>query len=227
MKTIFKLILIAAIAAIVATPANAESKKAATGFVRLVNAVAIGSGPVSLVIDGEAVRAKGYKFGDVTGGISQPTGARKVTIEREGVEDGVTTVNLERNQTVTLIPFAEKVPASDTKPAYYTIKILRLKQTTPDSGRTVTFVSVSGTPELKAEIQSEDGTWASAFVKRLTIADLPMNYSQGYAPLRVNGESITPIPISGDGNYVLVLYDDAEGKLQSLYFMDFKYLSAD
>jgi len=224
MKTIFNTFLILAFTAAFT---HAEPKTAAGGFIRLVNAVAIGTGQVTLTVDGENVRAKGYEFGDVTGGIGQRTGARKVSIKREGVEEGVTTVNLEKNQTVTLIPFAEKVPASDTKPAHYTIKILRLKQTSPDSGRTVTFVSVSGNPELKAEVRSEDGKWSSAFVKRLTIADLPLKYSQGYAPLRVNGESVTPIPIGGDGNYVIVLYDDAEGKVHSLCFMDFKYLSAD
>lgn len=224
MRTIFKVTLIFVIST---TFTRAESKKAAGGFIRLVNAVAMGTGQVSLKIDGEDVRPKGYKFGDATGGIAQPTGARKITIKREGVEDGVTTVNLDKNQTVTVIPFAEKVPASDTKPAYYTIKILRLKQTAPDSGRTVTFVSVSGNPELKAEVQGEDGKWSSLFVRRLTVADMPLNYSQGYASVKINGESVTAIPIGGDGNYVMVLYDNAEGKVQSLYFRDFKFLSAD
>lgn len=223
MKTISKIILTFALTSVLT---HAESTKGG-GFIRMVNAVAVGTGKVTLLVNGEDVRPKGYKFGDVTGGIGHGTGSQKVVIRREGVEDGVTTVNLEKDQTVTLIPFAEKVPATDSKPAHFTIKILRLKQTTPDSGRTVTFVSVSGTPELKAEIQGEDKSWTSTYVKRLTIAELPMTYSQGYAPLRVNGESITPIPISGDGNYVLVLYDDIEGKLQSLCFMDFKYLSAD
>lgn len=224
MKTTFEATLILLIGA---TISLGEAKKGSSGFIRLVNAVAMGTGQVTLKVDGENMRPKGYKFGDATGGIGCSIGARKITIEREGVEDGVTTVNLERNQTVTLIPFAEKVPASDVKPGYYTIKILRLKQTAPDAGRTVTFVSVSGNPELKAEVQGEDGKWSSVFVKRLSVADMPLNYSQGYAPVKVNGESMTSIPIGGDGNYVLVLYDNAEGKVQCLYFRDFEYLSAD
>lgn len=204
-----------------------KSKIGPVGFIRMVNAVASGTGQLSLMIDGKNVRPKGYALGNVTGGIGRSAGSRKIVIKREGVEDGVTTVNLENDQTVTLIPFAEKVPASDTKPAYFTMKILRLKQRAPETGRTVTFASVSANPELKAEVQGEDGKWASVFVKRLTIGEVPLNYSQGYAPARVNGLPIKQIPIGGDGNYVIVLYDDAEGKVQSLYFRDFKFLSAD
>ena len=59
------------------------------------------------------------------------------------------------------------------------------------------------------------------------MAETPLNYSQGYAPAKVNGVPIKPIPIGGVGNYVVVLYDDAEGNVQSLYFRDFKFLSAD
>ncbi len=223
MKTISKGIFILALTV---TPIIAQSKKTG-GFIRLVNAVAMGTGQVTLLIDGENVRAKGYKFGDVTGGIFQPSGPRKISIKREGVEEGVTTVNIDKDQTVTLIPFSEKVPATDAKPAFYKIMILRLRQTSPESGRTVTFVSVSGIPEIKADVQSEDGKWASVTVKRLGVANMPLNYSQGYAPVKVAGTAVTPIPIGGDGNYVMVLYDDAEGKIQSLYFRDFKFLSAD
>jgi len=224
MKTISKGILILAFTI---TPILAESRNAAGGFIRMVNAVAMGTGKVTLLIDGDSVRDKGYKFGDATGGIAKSSGARKITIRREGVEEGVTTVNLDKDQTVTLIPFAEKVPASDTKPAFHKIMILRLRQTAPESGRTVTFVSVSGIPEIKADVQSEDGKWTSVAVKRLGVSNMPLNYSQGYAPVKVAGESVKPIPIGGDGNYVMVLYDDAEGKVQSLYFRDFKFLSAD
>ena len=56
---------------------------------------------------------------------------------------------------------------------------------------------------------------------------MPLNYTQGYAPARLNGVAIKPIPIGGSGNYVVVVHDDAEEKLQSLYFRDFKFLSAD
>ena len=225
MKTIFKTLFI-----LTATTTLLLAQKPSdqpTGFIRVVNAVAPGTGKVSLLINGEVMRPQGYNLGDATGGIALPAGSHKVLIKREGVKEGGTTVALAKDTTVTLIPFAEKVPASDQEPGHFTVRLLRLKQRQPESGRTATFVSVSANPELKVELASEGGKWASVFVKRLTIGEVALDYSQGYAPVRVNGEVIKPIPIGGPGNYVVVLYDDPEGKLQSLYFRDFKFLSAD
>jgi hypothetical protein len=226
-KTISKIILILAAAALALPAQEEEAKGGPMGFIRIANAVAKGTGPVNVFFNGEDMRPKGYKLGDATGGIGQKPGSHKITIKREGVKEGTTTVILEKNQTVTLIPFAEMVPATDQVPAHHKIQILRLKQKTVESGRSATFVSVSANPELKAELMSENGKWATVFIKRLSIAETPLNFSQAFAPAKVNGNPINPIPIGGVGNYVVVLYDDPDGKVQSLYFRDFKFLSAD
>lgn len=226
MKTISEYLLILT-ASVLPLMAQHESPSGPSGFIRVVNAVATGTGQTNVFIDGSDMRPRGYKLGDATGGIGLPAGSHKVTIKREGVDEGSVTVNLEKDQTVTLIPFAEQVPANDQEPKHFEIRILRLKQRQPESGRTVTFVSVSAVPELKAEVSDENGKWATTHVKRLAIAELPLNYTQGYAPAKVAGVPIKSIPIGGAGNYVIVLYDDPKGKVQSLYFRDFKFLSAD
>ena len=193
----------------------------------MVNGIAYGTGNVKLLVDGEDMQPDGYKLGDATGGIGLSVASHKITFKKEGLKEGSTTIALAKDQTVTLIPFAEKVPATDQEPAHYRIQILRLKQKDTDSGRTASFVSVSANPEIKVELEDENGKSATLFVKRLSVSETPLNYSQGYAPAKVNGVSIKPIPIGGVGNYVIVLYDDAEGKVQSLNFRDFKFLSAD
>lgn len=226
MKTIFNTLLI--LTGVLLPAASQEATPSApNGYIRIVNGIAPGTGKVNVIIDGEDMRPQGYKLGDATGGIGLSVGSHKVTIKKEGVKEGTTTVPLEKSQTVTLIPFAEKVPATDQVPGHYKVQILRLKQKEIESGRTATFVSVSANPEVKVELQDEGGKFATVFVKRLAVAETPLNYSQGYAPAKVNGVPIKPIPIGGVGNYVVVLYDDAEGNVQSLYFRDFKFLSAD
>jgi len=226
MKTIFNVLLLIGGAVSVSLAQN-DKEVSPTGFIRVVNGVSQGAGNINVVIDGDDMRPQGYKLGDATGGMGMRAGTHKVVIKKEGLEDGSTAVVLEKDQTVTLIPFSEKVPASDKRPAYFRIQILRLRQHEVESGRLATFVSVSANPEIKVELQDENGKSASAYVKRLAIAEIPLNYSQGYAPAKVNGVAISPIPIGGAGNYVVILYDDAEGKIQSLYFRDFKFLSAD
>ncbi|MBC7980780.1 MAG: hypothetical protein H7Y36_09485 [Armatimonadetes bacterium] len=226
MKTIFNILLILH-SSLCPMLAQKDENAAPTGFIRVVNAVAAGTGPAFLLVDGEDMRTSGYKLGDATGGMGMKAGSHKVLIKREGVKEGSTTVVLDKDQTVTLIPFTEKVPATDQDPAHFEIRILRLKQRQVETARLATFVSVSANPEVKVELGSEDGKAATVFVKRLAIAETPLNYTQGYAPAKINGAPIKPIPIGGAGNYVVVLYDDTEGKVQSLYFRDFKFLSAD
>ena len=45
-----------------------------TGFIRVANTVAPGTGNVNVLIDGKDVYPSGYKFGAVTGGIGLPSG---------------------------------------------------------------------------------------------------------------------------------------------------------
>ena len=226
MKTIFKTLLLA-VGTLSSALAQTDPESAPTGFIRVVNGVSQGTGQVNLWIDGNDMRPQGYKLGDATGGIGLRAGSHKVVIKKAGVKEGSTTIQLAKDQTVTLIPFADKVPATDDEPAHYKVQILRLKQRQVDSGRTATFVSVSANPEVKVELEDENGKSATVYVKRLAVAETPLNYSQGYAPAKVNGIPIKPIAIGGVGNYVVVLYDDPDGKVQSLYFRDYKFLSAD
>lgn len=198
-----------------------------TCFIRVANTVAPGTGNVKVVVDGKDVYPPGYKFGAVTGGIGLPPGSHSVTISREGVKEGTSKVTLDKDQTVSLIPFAEQVPATDQNPAHFEIRILRLKQKEVQDGRSASFISVSGQSELTAELRDPAGKWAKVFVKRLTIGEAAIHYPEGYAPVRVNGKDMQPIPIGDTGNYVVVLYDDAEGVVHSVCFRDFKFLSAD
>jgi hypothetical protein len=228
MKVIFKKCLWILAAAVTTIGLHAQEEPAEkSGFIRFVHAIAPGSGAMFCEIDGSPVRSDGYQFGDVTGGIAAKPGAHEVKIRREGVKDGSTRVNIALNETTILISFAEKVPATDEEPAHWEIRILRLKQLEPISERGATFVSVSQQPELKVEMRDMKAKWASAYVKRLAIAQLPIDFPRGYVPLKIGNQELESIPISDNGNYVVVLYDDADGKTKALNFRDYKYLSAD
>ncbi len=231
MKTIFKLVAAGVSAALFLTaPSTAqepEDPSVKYGFIRLANAVAAGSGPLILEIDGEDVNPDGYVIGDITGGISARPGSRKVTLRREGAKEGSTTVNVAVNETTILIPFAERVPASDTEEAHWAIRVLRLKQQDPQNERSATFVSVSQTPELKVEMREPDGKWNTTHVKRLSIAQAPILYPRGYVPVKCGEIKLESIPVGEPGNYVVLLYDDEEGNVKSINFRDFKFLNAD
>lgn len=198
-----------------------------SGFVRLANALSQGMGRLTMEIDGTNVNAKGYQPGDVTGGISLPTGSRTVRFSREGVMEGSTRVKVAPNQTTILIPFAERVPATDDDPAHWAIRILRLKQRDPEEERNASFVSVSQNPEIRVDMRDPDGSWSQVYVKRLAVTQAPIRFSRGYVPLKTADCDLASIPVASKGNYVVLLYDDEQGKIRSLNFKDRKFLSAD
>lgn len=212
------------------SPARSQSTDETVGprgFVRLVNTVAIGTGKLDVMIDGNKVREEGYKFGDVTGGIPRKPGAYMVSFHREGAESGETKVTLEKNETITLIPFAEFVPATPDNEAYWQIRVLRLKQNETKEKRTATLVNVTREPELKVEIRRKDGVWESIFVKRLALVRAEIRQSSGYVPLRCGGRDLKPLSVGSSGNFVAVVYEDAHGTIRSQNFQDYKYLSAE
>ena len=204
-----------------------QEKPGKLGFVRLAHAVAPGTGPLTMKVDGKNFNEDGYNLGDVTGGVALKPGSHDIKIIREGVKEGSTKVTIGVDETTILIPFAERVPASDTEPAHWAIRVLRLKQLDPEFERSATFVSVSRNPEIKVEMRDPDGLWNPVFVKRLAVAQAPIKYPRGYVPLKVGEETLESVPVAAVGNYVVLLYDDAEEKLKSLNFRDFKFLSAD
>lgn len=231
MSANFKLlpaVLLAGLFACFTPPVGAQdAPPQKVGFVRIVNAVAQGQDNLQLLIDGESMNPDGYALGDVTGGIGLKPGSHEITLKRTGLKDGVTRITVAADNTTTLIPFAELVPATDEKKAHWEIRILRLKQMEPETERTATFISVSQSPEHLVEIRDPKGNWTKVYVKRLTIARTPILYPEGYVPLRSKDGKLPSIPVGEPGNYVVVLYDDAAGKTKALNLQDYKYLSAD
>jgi hypothetical protein len=206
---------------------NPDETVGPRGFVRLMNAVGNGTGKLEVRIDGGKVREEGYELGDVTGGIPRKPNTYNVSFQRIGVESGETKVTLEKNETITLIPFAELVPATPEKEAYWKIRILKLKQLETKQKRTATIVNVTRDPELKIEIRQNDEKWEALVVKRLGLERTGIQQSSGYVPLRSGGKDLKPLSVGTSGNFVAVVYEDAAGAIRSQNFQDYKYLSAE
>jgi hypothetical protein len=204
-----------------------EQDKSKYGFIRLVNAVAPGEGSVELLLNGNNLYPDGYQLGAATGGMGVEVGRCDVVVRRDGVEAGETKVEVVAGKTTTVIPFAERIPATDDKPAHWQIRILRLKQKAESKEREATFISVSQQPEIQVEMRDPKGNWTKYFVKRFMTTSAPMKYPEGYVPLRLKTGDLPSIPILDVGNYVVVLYDDPEGKVQALNFRDFHHLTAE
>lgn len=198
-----------------------------SGFVRLVHAVAPSEGPLKLWLDGRDVYPEGYEFGVATGGIRVGAGRRRVRIECPGVEAGETVVDVRPGKTISVISFAERVPASDERPEHWATGILRLRQEEAEEGRMATLVSVSARAEVGVELREPQGTWSAYAVERLGTCRAPLRFPKGYIPLRSEGRKLRAINVIDAGNYVVVLFDGPDGKLRALSFRDFRQLRSD
>lgn len=197
------------------------------GFIRLMNAVGVGSGKLDFLIDNAQVREEGYQVGDVTGGIPRKPALYKIAFRRTGIEPGETKVDVTHDETTTLIPFPEFVPATEKKAAHWIIRILRLKQSESRGKSSATIVNLTRQPELKVQIQQPDESWVALRVKRLALERTPILQRTGYVPIRTESFDLKPLSVGTSGNFIAVVYEDAVGAICSQNFQDFKYLSID
>lgn len=197
------------------------------GYVRIVNGIAVGSGNVSVRVDGGPIYPKGYRLGAVTGGIGLEPGVHKVKVLREGVGDGTADVTVEKNLTQTLVAYAEEIAAEDGKPARQQASLLVLKPREVAKGKIATLVSVSRTPLLRVGVRGPGGKWKTLEVPRLGTVECPIVLGRGYVALRSGGRPLDAIPVAEPGNYVVVLFDDARGRLHCVSFRDSGELTGD
>lgn len=198
------------------------------GFLRIVNAIAPGNGTTRVLIDGEDLFPKGYQLGQRSGGIGLAAGPHSVTLQKNGVEIGTTKIDLKSGETLSLIGFAEKIPATDDHaPPRWTTKILKLKQSDPERGFRMTLLSVCDLDEVKVDaIIPGKKDIPTAHVKRLSTAVIDLGSTRSEAMVKVGGEIVTTVSPDEPGNHVVVLYQDAEGKVRALTFFDPKFVIA-
>jgi hypothetical protein len=228
MKTISK--IFAATLCMFASMLSALGKEGSPeiGFLRIINAIAPGNGTTRVLIDGEDLFPKGYQLGQRSGGIGLAAGSHTVTLQKNGVESGTTKIDLQRGETISLIGFAEKIPATDDHaPPRWMTKILRLKQSNPERGFRMTLLSVCDLEEVKVDaiIPGKKDT-PTTHVKRLAIAAIDLGSTRNEAMVKVGGKIITTVSPDEPGNHVVVLYQDAEGKIRALTFFDPKFVIA-
>jgi hypothetical protein len=198
------------------------------GFVRIINAIAPGNGTTRVLIDGEDLFPKGYLLGQRSGGIGLAAGPHTVTLQKNGVESGTTKIDLKSGETISLIGFAEIIPATyEDAPPRWTTKILKLKQSDPERGFRMTLLSVCDLDEVKVDaIIPEKKDITTAHVKRLSTADIDLGSTRSEAMVKVGDGIITTVSPDEPGNHVVVLYQDADGKIRALTFFDPRFVVA-
>lgn len=199
------------------------------GFIRLVNVVAAGEGNTTFHVDGRSILPKGYKFGQRTGGVPIKPGNTKLEVMKDGVNTGKTTVDVQLGETTTLIAFAEKLEVEEDEPPQWQAKVLKLKQKDVEKGFRLTVVSVCDQEEVSFMIaKSALEELEKPSVKRFDMTSLNLGDSRGDVELRLADGKTQLCLFAPDspGNYIVVLYNDAEGNIKAMNFYDPKFVAA-
>lgn len=226
MRTISNILAAACVLLGCATAQDKETPQ--LGFIRFVQAVAAGEGKTNLLIDGEDIYKKGYDLGQRTGGLALKSGAHNISVKKTGVETGTAKVSLAVGETVTLIGFSEKIPPKkEGDPPVWAAKVLKLKQSDAERGFRLTMISVCDKEEItiKAEAMGK-GTVETAHVKRLATSTVDLGNARGEVLVKIGDEILTVVSPDGPGNYVVLLYQDPDGKTKALSFFDPKFVIA-
>ncbi len=198
------------------------------GFVRIVNAVAPGTGSAIFLVDGRNLYPDGYKLGQDTGGYGVKAGSIEIKVSKEGVETGSTRVQLGVGETMTVIAFAERLSAKDEEePPRWEIKLLRLKQQDAERGYGLSFVSVCKDDETGVQVTIEGRKTAQrVFARRLAITKLEIGGKQVEVGVGIGDRKLTHISTDSPGNYVVILYETAAGVVEAISYYDPKFVIA-
>jgi hypothetical protein len=202
-------------------------EKSGSGFLRIINAVAQGSGKVAFAINGRDVYVDGYTLGQTTGEYGVKTGEHVITVRKTGVETGRTNIQLKDGETVTLIAFAERMPQKElSDPPKWAVRLLRMKQQDEAKGFALTLVSVCKADETAVDLlSSESGAVEKAFVKRLSIIKRDLDRKRGEVFIRMGDRVLTSVLPESPGNNVVIFYEDREGRIEALSYYDPKLLA--
>lgn len=223
MKTIFKTLL-----AFTSLICVLSAQQPEVAFVRIVNAVAPGTGSAAFLIDGRNLFEEGYKLGQDTGGYGIKAGSIKIEVRKEGVESGSTLVQLGIGETMTVIAFAERLPEKEEgDPPRWEIKLLRLKQQDAERGYGLSFVSVCKENEtaVQATVAGSNDV-KNVFAKRLGITKIDIGNKQVEMEVMIGDRKLTHVSTDSPGNYVIILYENPDGLVEALSFYDPKFVIA-
>jgi hypothetical protein len=151
-----------------------------------------------------------------------------VEVRKAGVGKGGTRIHLEAGETMTVIAYAERVATKNPdEPPKWELKLLRLKQQEAAGRYGLSLVSVRTAEETAVELAvTGRNKVEKAFAKRLTISKTDLGRVRGEVMVRLGARVLTIISPDSPGNYVVILYESAEGRVEALSYYDPKFVIA-
>lgn len=224
MKTISNILA----ACLLLIPAALAQPVPEMGFIRIVNAIAPGTGNATFLIDEKDLHAKGYALGQTTGGYPVARGAKTIEVRKDGVGTGSTRVDLAAGETLTVIAFAERAPEPKPgAPPRWIVKLLRLKQQNHERGYGLSIVPVAAAAEIALDLRTPGKAGSRKLsAERLRISKVDLGRKRADLEITAEGVAVTTVSPDSRGNYVVILFDKPGGGLGAVSYYDPKFVVA-
>lgn len=203
----------------------AQTDKPSVGFLRLVHLVAPGEGTLRMKLDGAELFPRGYELGQRTGGIGLQAGGHVLELAKNGVETAKEKIDFPPGETITLLAYAVKLPPKrEGESSRWAIKLRKLPAAVSGEGYRLSLVSCCDREELvvRTFIEAKRKTETTP-LKRLQPVEIDLGRGRGGVEVRLENEALVSVSLDEPGSYVVVLYEDASGRVRALAFYDPKF----
>jgi len=185
------------------------------GYFRFVNAAGL-TGKVSLTVGSLKLKPEGFSSGDTTGSIGIIAGTQQFTVATPEAGTASAALSVQPNGSTTMIAYCKVAIDPRTNAAKKTLQLLQRPNPPPDNRRNFQLLYVSSQPA--AEVVLNGTTRRIDAMRELNGEELP----GGDIKLEQAGKVIVTFTAPQAGNFLVVLYDDASGKLAGVVVPDYK-----
>jgi hypothetical protein len=185
------------------------------GHFRFVNAAGL-SGKISLTIDTLKLKPEGFASGDTTGSIGILPGSKKITATSTEAGTATATLTVQPNDSNTIIAYCKVTRDPVTNAPKKSLQLLQRANPPTSNGRHFQLMYVSSQPTVDVVINGMPKHINA--MREVNEQELPG------ANIKVEqaGRVIVQFDSPQAGNFLVLLYDDAAGKLAGVVLPDYK-----
>lgn len=185
------------------------------GHFRFVNAAGL-AGKISLTIDALKLKPEGFGAGETTGSIGILPGAKQFMVASAEAGTATATLSVQPNSSSTMIAYCKVTTEPGTNKPKKAMQLLERVNPPISNGKHFQLLYVSSQPAVDAVVNGTPRRLNA--MREINEQELPG------AAIKVEqaGKVVVVFDAPQAGNFLVLLYDDAAGKLAGVVLPDYK-----
>lgn len=185
------------------------------GHFKFVNAAGL-AGKIFLTIDALKPKPEGFASGDTTGSIGILAGSPKFAVSSPEAGTATATLTVQPNSSTTMIAYTKVTVDPRTNTTKKALELLQRVNPPVNNGRHFQLLYVSSRTAVDVVLNGTPQRIDA--MREVNEAELP----GGNIKVEQAGKAIVAFTAPEAGNFLVVLYDDAAGKLAGVVIPDYK-----